>query len=145
MHLLSCQPRTVFKKGNIEIDYFDKFHCLQLTWSGEISKADYKAVMLQMLDFTKKLNVQFWIFDAREEDNFTFYDPEWSANFLTREVDKHKVKKIARIESGHFHNETRLSAFMDRILKESGVSFKFSYLPDANHALAWFLDEEPNV
>ena len=143
MYLLSCQPRTVFKKGNIEIDYFDKFHCLHLTWSGEISNEDYRAVMLQMLDFSKKLKVQFWIFDAREEDNFKLYDPEWTAEFLAKEVDKSQVKKIARIESGDFHNETRLSAYMSRLIKDLGASFSFRYLQDTNHALSWFLDEEP--
>jgi hypothetical protein len=143
MHILSCQPQTVFKKGNIEIDYFDKFHCLHLTWSGEISKEEYKVVMLQMLDFSQKLKAQFWILDAREEDKFKHYDPEWTASVLVREVEKCQIRKIARIESGHFYNETRLSAFMDQLLKEADSTIQFRYLKDANHALGWFVDEMP--
>jgi len=142
MFLLSCLPRTVFKKGNIEIDYYEKYHCLHLSWSGQIDKEEYKNLMLQMLDFTKKLKVQFWIFDAREEDNFKFFDPEWSTHFLTRELSKHPIKKIARIASGNSNNETQLSSFMSRILKEQNPPFCFKYLPDANHAIAWFLDKE---
>src|SRR5688572_10152112 len=110
MFLLSCLPRTVFKKGNIEIDYYEKYHCLHLSWSGQIDKEEYKNLMLQMLDFTQKLKVQFWIFDAREEDNFKFFDPEWSTQFLTRELSKHPIKKIARIASGNSNNETQLSS-----------------------------------
>ena len=140
MLFLSCIPRTVFKKDRIEIDYFDKFKCLHLSWEGRVERDDYFQAQAEMLKLTKKYNIEYWVFDARDEDCLHLYDPEWTVNFYCREVPKHSVKKIARIASGHFHNETKLSDFISKMLKDNNIQYEFRYLPDTNQALAWFLD-----
>ncbi len=142
MYILSCLPRTVFKRGKIEIDYFDKYRCLHLSWSGNIEREEYISVMGEMYHFTKKLNAEFWVLDAREEDSIRLFDPQWSYTFFAEEVSKLPVKKIARIASGYWHHETRVSEFVSELIRERQLSFGFKYLPDLNHAIGWFMEEE---
>ena len=142
MHLLYCQPQTVYKKGTIEIDYFEKFSCLQLSWSGPISQETYYAVLEVLLNLTHRFQAQFWIFDAREEDYFKLYDPEWATKFYTQLVPDSCIKKIARLASGNSKNEIKLSNFITKILEDNALTIKFKYMPDTNHALEWFLEAD---
>ena len=142
MYLLSCQPRTVFKKGNIEIDYLDKFRCLHLNWGGNITEEVYISIMTEMLKFSEKLKVEFWLLDARDGDNFQLFDRNWASQFFTQDLPKHSVKKIARIAGGDFHFETQISGLISEILRGKDIPFQFKYLPDADQALTWFLNEE---
>ena len=142
MYLLSCQPRTVFKNGRNEIDYLDTYKCLHLNWSGNISVEDYKQVMMQMLRLTKKFRTEFWVLDARDGDFFQLIDIKWAETFYTIDLPHLPIKKIARIACGDFHYETQLSSIVTSVLDGKDVPFRFKYLPDVNHAIAWFLDDE---
>lgn len=141
MHLLSCQPQTVYKRGKIEIDYFDKFSCLHLTWSGGLSRETYCTVLETMLSLSHRYQAQFWIFDAREEDILQLQDPEWTIDFYTRKVPNTRVRKIARLASGNSRNEINLSHFVTKMLEGRNLPLQFRYMPDTNHALEWFTEE----
>ena len=142
MYILSCQPRTVFKKGKIEIDFYDKFNCLHLCWSGQVTRDSYTTMLQEMLQIAKRLNACYLIFDAREEDDLLLYDPDWTITFFKEEVAKHPVKKIARIASPDFHNETKMSSFAIKMIEDLGFPFEFKYLPDTDHAIRWFMEPE---
>ena len=142
MYLLSCQPRTVFKKGNIEIDFYDKYSCLHVSWSGTITWQDYTLMLKEMLRIARKLSAYYLIFDAREEKDLLLYDPDWTINFFQEEVATHPFKKIARLASPDFFNETRMSSFATRLMNSAKLPFEFKYLPDTNHAISWFLEPD---
>lgn len=142
MYIFSCQPRTVYKKGKIEIDFYDKYRCLHLSWSGQISPEEYTAMLKEMLAICKRLKASFIIFDAREEEDLLLYDPEWTIAFFKEEVTKHQIKKIARLASPDFHNETKMSSFATKLFKDNKLPIEFKYLPDTNHAISWFLEPD---
>ena len=142
MYLLSCQPRTVFKKGKIEIDYIEKFNCLHLTWGGHISSQVYMSTMSELLAISRKYKVEFWVLDAREGDSFELMDLAWATQFFTQEIPELAVKKIARIAGYDFNFETKLSGFISRIVKNKNVNYRFKYQPDTDHAISWFLETD---
>lgn len=142
MYILSCLPRTVFKKGKIEIDFYDKYSCLQVCWSGNITRHDYTLMLKEMLRIAKQFNASFLIFDAREENDLLLYDPDWTIAFFQEEVATHPFKKVARLASSDFFNETRMSSFATKLMNSVRLPFEFKYLPDTDHALTWFLEAD---
>ena len=140
MHLISCQSKLIFQKGNIDIHLLEKFKALEINLGGSVCNSDYKAAMTEVLKFTQKLHIENWIVDARDSDRFPIRLDNWHLNFYGTELPKTDVRKIARIASYHFHYETNISLLITSLIKKTNPPYSFQYKADTNEALEWFME-----
>ena len=141
MYLMSCLPQLVYQKDGHEIEYFDKFNTLHLSWTGYVTSEMYMHVLDQMLKLAIVYQVENWLIDARDVEFMELGESNWTRNYFRSEVLKSPLKKVARLASGNFENETYISSCISSIMSGVSLPYKFCYHPDANSAFDWFLNK----
>ncbi|MFC5270280.1 hypothetical protein ACFPIB_06660 [Adhaeribacter terreus] len=139
---MSCLPQLVYQKDGHEIEYFDKYKALQLSWYGHVTSETYMHVLDEMLRLGIQYQTENWLIDARDVDFMELGERNWTRNYFRNEVLKCPLKKVARLASGNFENETYISSFISSVLNGMNLPYKFCYLPDANSAFEWFSEDD---
>src|SRR5688572_3370394 len=140
MYLLSCLPQLVYKNEGHEIEYLDKFNALHLSWYGHVTSEMYMQVFNRMLQLAIEYQAENWLIDARDVDFMELGEKRWTTNYFRHEVLKCPLRKVARLASGNFENETYISSFISSVIKDRDLPYKFCYQPDANSAFEWFAE-----
>src|SRR5690606_4139235 len=134
----SCLPQLVYQKDGHEIELLDKYKALHLSWCGQVDNEIYRHFSTKMLEFAIEFQIEHWLYDAREIECMEVPDKEWCKHYFGKDILRSPIRKIARIASGNFENETNISGIITTVLKETQAPYEFSYQPDACTAFEWF-------
>ncbi|MBK0403103.1 hypothetical protein I5M27_08915 [Adhaeribacter sp. BT258] len=138
MYLISCLPQLVYQKDRHEIEYYDKFSTLQLSWYGHVNSDMYMHMLDEMLKLAIEYQTKNWLIDARDVDFMELGESSWTYEYFRKKVLNCPLRKVARLASGNFENETYISSFISSVLKGQDLPYQFSYCPDSNAAFEWF-------
>jgi hypothetical protein len=142
MYLLSGQPKLIFQKGQIEIEYLEDHKTLNISWSGHISNEDYRFVLQQLLKYICKLEIENLLVDARESESVDRGNWNWTIYFFLKQLARTPLKRIARIGCGYLMKEAKISRLITETHKKHPLPICFRYVSDINSALEWFKESD---
>lgn len=142
MYLLSGQPKLIFQKGQIEIEHYQDFNTLYISWNGHIPNEDYKFVLRVLLKFVCSLKIENLLIDARESEKVDRGNWDWTVWFFQKNLNRTTLKRVARIGCGYLMRETLVSRLVTETNKKHPFPICFRYVPDVNTALTWFSEND---
>lgn len=115
-------------------------HLIRSTWRGNISGAEYRTNLLNLLRIVERDKLLYWLSDGRKMGPILYDDQVWSMKVYTPMVMQAGIERIAIVSSKDVLNVMAV----DKMVSATPVEapYTIAFFEDPSIAMLWLLKKE---